>query len=55
MNMRLLIVAGVVLVAAVILFERFIHHIPQVLAVILCSLACVLILTGMILVRRYNP
>ena len=38
-----------------ILVVKFIHHIPQVLAIVLYSLACVLILAGMILTRRYNP
>lgn len=52
--MNILIIAGIILGACTIVTDHHIHKIPQWLAIILFTAACVLIIAGMIIQRKTN-
>ena len=49
--MNVLIIIGIILGASVIVTDRYIHHLPNWLAIVLYTLAVVLVITGMIVSR----
>lgn len=49
--MNVFIIIGLILGASVIVTDRYIHHLPNWLAIVLYTLAVVLIITGMIVSR----
>lgn len=49
--MNVFIIIGIILGASVIVTDRYIHHLPNWLAIVLYTLAVVLIITGMIVSR----
>ncbi|MBO4888107.1 MAG: hypothetical protein J5589_07335 [Firmicutes bacterium] len=49
--MNIWIIIGIVLGAGVILTDRYIRHLPNWLAVVLYTIAVILILVGMIISR----
>ena len=53
--MNLMIIIGIILGASVIVTDRYIHHLPNWLAIVLYSLAVVLIVAGMAVSRMKQP
>lgn len=49
--MNIFIIIGIILGASVIVTDRYIHHLPNWLAIVLYTLAVVLVITGMIVSR----
>ncbi|MCR5443325.1 MAG: hypothetical protein K6E89_06190 [Sphaerochaetaceae bacterium] len=49
--MNVFIIIGIILGASVIVTDRYIHHLPNWLAIVLYTLAVVLVITGMIVSR----
>ena len=49
--MNVFIIIGIILGASVIVTDRYIHHLPNWLAIVLYTMAVVLIITGMIVSR----
>ena len=49
--MNVLIIIGIILGASVIVTDRYIHHLPNWLSIVLYTLAVVLVITGMIVSR----
>lgn len=49
--MNAFIIIGIILGASVIVTDRYIHHLPNWLAIILYTLAVALVITGMIVSR----
>ena len=49
--MNVFIIIGIILGTSVIVTDRYIHHLPNWLAIVLYTLAVVLIITGMIVSR----
>ena len=49
--MNVFIIIGIILGASVIVTDKYIHHLPNWLAIVLYTMAVVLIITGMIVSR----
>ena len=49
--MNVFIIIGIILGASVIVTDRYIHHLPNWLAIVLYTMAVVLVITGMIVSR----
>ena len=49
--MNVFIIIGIILGASVIVTDRYIHHLPNWLAIVLYTLAVVLVITGVIVSR----
>ena len=49
--MNVFIIIGIIMGASVIVTDRYIHHLPNWLAIVLYTLAVVLVITGMIVSR----
>ena len=49
--MNVFIIIGIILGASVIVTDRFIHHLPNWLAIVLYMIAVALIIAGMIVSR----
>lgn len=49
--MNVLIIIGIILGAAVMITDRFIHRVPDLLAIILYSLGVILVIAGMIVAK----
>ncbi len=49
--MNVLMIIGIVMGAVVLVTDRYIHHLPDWVAIVLYSLAVVLIIAGMIVAK----